>query len=116
MLLNYLLKLSIRGCVRKSRLALVPFSGVGTVSASSFTGVTDINMSAKVTISGDLSITTSVNTSGITDNGTGDFTIAVDTIVLMLIMLPQSPLLMTMQDKQKRENNTVHAQATVLFK
>ena len=39
-----------------------------------------IGMSAKVTVgSSSPSITASVNTSGITDNGTGDFTIAIDT-------------------------------------
>ena len=49
-------------------------------SAKLASGTAVIGMSAKVTVgSSSPSITASVNTSGITDNGTGDFTIAIDT-------------------------------------
>jgi hypothetical protein len=84
----------------------------GTVTASSFTGVTDINMSAKVTISGGSpSITASVNTSGITDNGTGDFTIAVNTDYSNA---NYAATITTFDDDGTSRNvgdNTVHAQA-----
>jgi uncharacterized protein YdeI (BOF family) len=55
--------------------------GDNQVTTAKLSGsVAVIGMSAKVTVgSSSPSITASVNTSGITDNGTGDFTIAIDT-------------------------------------
>jgi len=71
-----------------------------------------IGMSAKVTVSGGSpAITASVNTSGITDNGTGDFTIAIDTDYGNA---NYAATITTFDDDGTARNvgdNTVHAQA-----
>ena len=50
----------------------------GTITGNSFVGVNDIGMSIKLA-GASFGNTASVNVSGVTDNGTGDYTIAVDT-------------------------------------
>jgi len=84
----------------------------GTVTASSFTGVTDINMSAKVTISGGSpALTASVNVTSVSDNGTGDFTININTNYLND---HYAATITTFDDDGTARNvgdNTVHAQA-----
>jgi hypothetical protein len=84
----------------------------GTVTASSFTGVTDISMSAKVTVSGGSpALTASVNVDSVTDNGTGDFTIVIATDYSNA---NYAATITTFDDDGTSRNvgdNTVHAQA-----
>jgi hypothetical protein len=84
----------------------------GTVTASSFTGVTDISMSAKVTVgSSTASLTASVNVDSVTDNGTGDFTIVIATDYSNA---NYAATITTFDDDGTSRNvgdNTVHAQA-----
>jgi hypothetical protein len=84
----------------------------GTVTASSFTGVTDINMSAKVTVgSSTAALTASVNVTSVSDNGTGDFTIVIATDY---DNANYAATITTFDDDGTSRNvgdNTVHAQA-----
>ena len=84
----------------------------GTVTASSFTGVNSIGMSAKVTVgSSTAALTASVNVSSVSDNGTGDFTINIDTDYLND---HYAATITTFDNDGTNRNvgdNTVHAQA-----
>ena len=84
----------------------------GTVTASSFTGVDDIGMSAKVTVgSSTAALTASVNVTSVSDNGTGDFTININTNYLND---HYAATITTFDDDGTSRNvgdNTVHAQA-----
>tara|TARA_X000001388_G_scaffold29512_1_gene20951 strand:- start:54 stop:1613 length:1560 start_codon:yes stop_codon:yes gene_type:complete len=84
----------------------------GTITGNSFVGVDDIGMSAKVTVgSSTPALTASVNVTSVSDNGTGDFTINIDTNYLND---HYAATITTFDNDGTNRNvgdNTVHAQA-----